>query len=310
MTTAIDEYDFLDREDAVAPESATPKAQADPHDGHLHGFHYGMPFEEYAAVDALNGSKIVNARRSLMYYKHMLDHPHAETRAMALGTITHRMVLEPDTVGEIAVWGAGENQKQRRGKTWDAFQRASADKTIMTISEYEAVVSMATSALMNAPIRRYAYMPGPTEVSMFWRHPRSGRRMKARVDKLIQGQHTICDLKTTRDCRSWRFGAQVHELGYMHKMANYWNGYQILTGIEPEEKLLAIESSQPCEGVVYGVPRDLLLLALEELEHLIFQIEEAEESGVWPAAATEEVELVLPPYAFAGDEETELALEF
>ena len=34
-----------------------------------------MSFEDYAAVDALNGSSIVNMRRSPMYFKYVRDNP-------------------------------------------------------------------------------------------------------------------------------------------------------------------------------------------------------------------------------------------
>ena len=37
------------------------------------GFYLDMSFEEYAAIDALNGSSIVNMRRSPMYYRHAKD---------------------------------------------------------------------------------------------------------------------------------------------------------------------------------------------------------------------------------------------
>lgn len=274
------------------------------------GFYYDLSFEEYAADPALNASKIVNMRRSAMYYKHMLDNPSPETPALALGKITHRMILEPDTVGEIVVWGKEDWQKVRNGKKWEDFQAEHEGKTILTSKDYDAVLSMSGYALDNKPIRHYAYAPGRTEVSMFWVHPGTGKRYKARLDKLIVDGDKRCipDLKTTRDSRPWKFGMQAHSLGYVIKMAHYWNGYRILTGIEPAMKFLAIESKAPHESVVYDIPRDLIVSGLEELDELIWKIAECEKTNTWPPQEQYEVELTLPAFASA-EADTELGLE-
>ena len=75
------------------------------------GFYYQMPFEEYAAVPALNGSSLLHLRRSPMKYKHELDNPTPPSPAMILGTATHRLILEPDRVGDFAVWGLLEGRR-------------------------------------------------------------------------------------------------------------------------------------------------------------------------------------------------------
>ena len=304
LALADDPEAFLDRDEPERPHTQTQQ----PLGNELHGFYHDMPYEEYAAVDALNASRVVPMRRSPMYYHHVLNNPQPETDAMRLGTLAHRMILEPNTVNNIAIWGREEWQKVRNGGKWDAFQRENAGKQILTAGDFDKAVSMSASALENAPIRKYAYLPGPTEVSMFWRHPRSGRPMKARIDKLISETHTIADLKTTRDSRPFRFSTQAHTLGYVVKMAHYWSGYQILTGIAPAIKLLAIESKLPCESVVFNVSRDTLLLGLEELENLIYRIEECEQSGKWPALETDEVELTLPAWACM-ESDTDFAIE-
>jgi hypothetical protein len=274
----------------------------------LNGFYEDMDFESYAAVPALNGSSIVSMRRSPMAYKHNKDNPSPPSAAMQLGTITHRMILEPELVGKIAVWGLLPDEKVRNGRVWNDFKVANADKTILHVNDYITSTSMAKAALENVPIKQYAAAEGTTEVSMFWRHPHTKRRYKARVDKICLDPLTIIDLKTTRDSRPHKFSNQAYSLGYVVKMANYWNGYRILTGKEPAVKLLAIDSKAPHEGVVYNVARDLLLLGLEELDQLVARLDECEAENKWPPAETEECDLDLPPWASA-ESETELDLE-
>lgn len=275
----------------------------------LNGFYHDMDFDSYRAIPALNGSSIIHMRRSPMKYRWELDHPTPPTPEMELGTITHKLILEPEKVGSLAVWGEEQDQKVRRGKVWNDFCAVHRDEIILTKSELEAVMGMQRGALSHVPIRKYADAPGATEVSMFWRHPHTKRRHKARIDKIVEATIPILvDLKTTRDARPFRFGPQAYSLGYVVKMANYWNGYRILTGVEPEVKLLAIEKTPPYESVVYNVPRDLLILGLEELDNLIWTLDDCEKENRWPPAEVEELNLCLPPWANA-ESDTELDLQ-
>lgn len=265
----------------------------------LSGFYYDMDFETYAAVDALNGSSIVNMRRSPMYYRHMLDNPQPATPAMVLGTATHRMVLEPEKVGDIAVWGLNPQEKVRNGNVWETFKADNAGKLIVTKAERDQMVGMAVGARRNVPIVKYANAKGNTEVSMFWRDSVTNRRMKGRADKIIPSTHTIFDLKTCRSCERYKFGSQSFQLGYHIKMAMYWNGYKVITGHEPHLKLGAIESKAPYESAVYRVTSDVLSQGFEDLDILLRKLAACEESGEWPAAEVEECELSMPSYAFS-----------
>lgn len=261
------------------------------------GFVEGMSYADYAKVDALNGSKIVHMRRSAMKYRHELDNPSPPSPAMLLGTAIHRLILEPSLIGEFAIWGLADGQNVRRGKVWEQFQADNEGKFIVTKTECEAMIGTAVGARKNEPIRRYAGAAGPTEVSMFWEHPHTKRRFKARLDKLIPEKHTIFDLKSTRDCHSYKFGSQAFSLGYHIKMAIQWYGYKTLTGHEPDMKLGAIESKAPHESAVYRVTKDILLQGTEELDLLVEKLDECEKTGAWPPEQDEETDLVLPQWA-------------
>lgn len=263
------------------------------------GIFPGVAFEEYVKIDALNGSTLVYMRRSPMYYRHMVDNPQRPTPAMILGTATHRIFLEPERVGDFAVWGLLEEEKIRNGKVWENFKRLNAGAMIITKNERDAMVGMAVGARKNVPIMKYASAKGQTEVSMVWRDKETGRLMKGRVDKIL-ANHTICDLKTTRDCHSRRFGAQSYQLGYHIKMAIYWSGYLTLTGHIPHMKLLAIESKAPFESAVYRVTSDVLLQGAEENAELLETLAECEKTNTWPAAHVEETDLMLPTWVTPG----------
>lgn len=263
----------------------------------LEGFYYDMDFEEYAAVDALNGSSLMHLRRSPMRYRHELDHPTKPSPAMILGTATHRLILEPDRVGDFAVWGTLPEEKVRQGKVWENFKSLNAGAMIVTKAERDAMVGMAVGARRNLPIMKYATAKGKTEVSMFWRDPVSGRRFKGRLDKIMDVGHMIFDLKSTRDCHSRPFSGQSYALGYHIKMALYWDGYRILTGHAPKMHIGAIDSKAPHESATYRITKDVILQGLEELAELLETLRECEKTDTWPPAHQEETDLIIPAWA-------------
>jgi len=272
------------------------------------GFYYEMPFEEYARIDALNGSSIVNMRRSPMYYRFMLDNPLASSPAQALGIATHRLILEPHLTGDFAIWGEVEDQKVRRGKVWEDFRFANRGRMIVTADERDAMVGCMVAAYKNPVAANYLSAEGPTEVSMVWTD--RGRRWKGRIDKLVKSRSVIVDLKTTRDCTPYRFGGQAYHLAYHIKAAIYWNGYRMLTGKEPTVKFVAVESKRPHESAVYHAHPDIISQGLEDLEALLKTLGECEAAGTWPGAQQEEADLTLPTYAYTypADDLSDLAL--
>jgi hypothetical protein len=274
------------------------------------GFYHDMPFTEYAAISAINGSSIVHMRRSPMHYRHMLDNPQAPTPAMVQGSATHRLILEPKLCGDFAVWGEADGQGRRFGKVWDAFKAAHADKMIVTADERDVMVAQAVAVHKNPIARKYLAADGPTEVSMVWTDKATGRRFKGRLDKLVPAKRVIADLKTTRDCTPYRFGGQSYALGYHIKAAMYWLGYRALTGDEPHFKFIAVESKPPYESAVYRAHPDVISQGMEDLDVLLKTLAECEASGTWPAAQQEEADLTLPTYAYteAADDLSDLAL--
>lgn len=259
------------------------------------GFVEGLPFSEYAAVDALNFSQLKPMMRSPLAYKYALDHPQEETPALFLGTLTHRLILEPNLVGEFAVWGELPDQKVRRGKVWDEFLAVFDGKEVITVGERDDMVGMAAAVRKFPSARKYLADSGPTEISMFWEE--NGRRFKGRIDKLIKRTHTMVNLKTARTCQPYKFGAQAFTLGYYMHEALYWSGYKILTGTAPKQKIIAVESKAPHEAAVYRITPDVRTQGLEDLHELLERLAFCEKSNTWPAEMDEESDLTLPTYA-------------
>lgn len=265
----------------------------------LVGIFEGMSWDEYDAVDALSGSALMHMRRSPLTYIWHRDNPQPSTDAMKLGTVIHTAILEPPLLGKIAVWGLTEEQKVRRGKVWDAFAEANKELIILTKVEQRAVADAVDGVWDTPNARKYLAEPGPCEVSMFWIDPYDKRYWKGRIDKLISTKNTatIVDLKKTRCCSPHRFGAQAYQLGYHCKAAIYVSGYQILTGIRPKFKWVALEDKRPNECAVYRAPPDVLTSGGDEVTSLVKRLDACEKADVWPCEVEQEEDLILPAYA-------------
>jgi hypothetical protein len=260
------------------------------------GFHDAVDFEDYSSINAHNGSSIVHMTRSPLHYRWQKDHPEPPTPAKILGTISHRMILEPDRIGDFVVWGEKPDQKVRLGKAWDAFKDEHDGKTIITRKERDAMVQIAVAVRRNPTIAGLL-KDGRSEVSMVWKDTELGHLCKGRVDYL-RADPLIIDLKTARDARPFQFGNQAYKLGYHIKLAMYQQGYFALTGEITRVKIIAVENKPPYDCAIYNVPPEILTQGQDDYVRLMRRIHECEESGNWPGAVEDEMDLSLPSYAF------------
>jgi hypothetical protein len=272
--------------------------------GSLYGFFDDMDYETYRKIPAVNYSSLKHMMRSPLAYRYFMDNPRPSTPAMDLGKHTHRMILEPNQVGDFAVWGELEGQKVRRGKIWDEFQAecAISNKQVITKDERAGMIGMAQAVRKSALAMRYLD-GGRSEISCVWRDKKFNRDCKGRFDKviLIGGKPHIVDLKTTRDSRPMRFGNEAYRLGYHIQLAMYEEGYRIITGETPKMIEVAVENKPPYELVVYEVSDDVLFQGHEDYTRLMKLLGESERTGVWPPSEESITTLSLPSYAYGSD---------
>lgn len=271
-----------------------------------YGFHDRVEFSEYARIPALNYSTLKHMMRSPMSYKWHRDNPQPPTDAMQLGTAAHRVILEPDRVGDFAVWDGG----RRYGKTWDAFVAEHSDRQILTAEQRDNLIGVSVAVRKCAAAKRYL-AAGTSEISLLWRDKAAVRDFKGRIDHLlVESSPLIADLKTTRDCRPFKFGNEAYRLGYHMQAAMYADGYYYLTGKLPRVVIIAVENKPPYETAVYRVSDEILHQGHEDYMRLVAQLEECERSDNWPPALETETDLSLPTYAYgSGDDDlTDLQL--
>jgi hypothetical protein len=261
-----------------------------------------MPREEYDRLGFLNFSRLKYLERSPMAFRYHWDNPCPPTKPMVLGNHAHRGILEPH-LNDFAVWpGPGI----RRGKLYDSWCSENAGRTLLNEDEMLQVVGM-TKAVHDNPAARKYLRYAKTEVSIVWRDPTLRRDFKARIDGIvdIEDEPVLVSLKTTTDCREFKFGAQYFKMCYHAQDAIYQAGYFYLTGTLPRMVTIAVESKPPHETAVYTIPNDVLRQGQQDTYRWIERLTECEKKNTWPAAVEGEQELQLPSYVYPGDFEFE-----
>lgn len=271
----------------------------------LNGFHSAIPYEQYAKWPEMNYSRLKHMLRSPMAYRYAVDNPKPPTGPMLLGTACHRAILEPERTGDFAVWTGG----RRQGKEWEQFKLDHIGQQLLSVEDRDFVAGMCAAVHKNPTARRYL-KTGESELCALWTDPAAKRNFKARLDRFSLEDNLLIDVKTTRDCRPFRFGADAFRLGYHIQFSLYSDGIYYLTGKLPKVVVVAVENKPPFETVVYLVPDDVLQQGKEDCSRLLARLAECERTNTWPPEIEGEAFLSLPTYAYQpeGDDLTDLEL--
>lgn len=266
--------------------------------------------ETYDSLDRINWSRLKHLARSPAHYKHVLSAPGEDTDARKLGRAVHMAVLEPERFRDCYIlWDGGT----RRGKTWEAFAEAHADKEILTEAEWGKCLAVSSAVRADAVAAKYL-TNGDSEVTVLWDHeipdvgglPSRLMRCKGRLDFVPAA--AIVDMKVTRDGSPEGFAREVGRYRHHAQAAYYTDGYEAATGRRLPYVIVSVESTPPHVVTVYRVPEPILELGRKEYRGLLEQLAFCRAENRWPAYAEDELELQLPRWEM-GESVDELGLE-
>lgn len=252
-----------------------------------------LTFEAYAALPELSASKLKAARTSMRLFHLRMREPLQDNDTLRRGRAIHTAVLEPEKfASQYVTWGG----KVRRGKVWDQFQADNDGRTILTVAQYDTANRVA-DAVNKHPIagQIFAETPRGVELSLRWEHVRTGRKFKARIDWLAS---TLVDLKSCADPSPHKFAANSARLGYHMQLAIYLDGLTACGFGEPPAQIVAAQSVEPYDVVVYNVPPSVLAAGHQELEQILDRLAQCEADQHWPGIADDQaLDLYLPAWA-------------
>ena len=279
---------------------------------------YNLPFAEY--LEAPGASKHRLADLVDKSPRAMRESQRAPSAAMELGSLVHRLVLEPD---KPVAWRPEEaNRASNAGKeAWVDWllslgldeppisERATAPgkfldariNGLMAQLEQRDVLVATQDAMDKAQRMRDAvlraeilvadelytgaelFSEGDAEVSLFHQDPETGVLCKGRVDYLPKQRGILIDLKTAQDCSYSAFARDAARYGYHLQDALYGRlaSWALNGPIRP--MLFVVVSSEPPHDVAfYELDGVARLAGWQKIRHALEIWRRCERTGKWP----------------------------
>lgn len=269
-------------------------------DNRLMGVIYGLPFDEYLAVDAFSSSAMRDFARSPWHYKNRV--PLTPTKPMLSGTLAHCATLEPNALAgrylicpdnaprrpTAAQWGAKNPSETSQAAMawWRDFEAQAKNREIISADTY-GITQAQVAALKADPYISEILRNGEPEVSVFWIDKKTGVYCKARPD-MVQwlggGRVRMLELKTTADESPDGFSRVLTNMGYHRARSHYISGYEHASGYKVEEYVFAVvTSAPPVLAVPYLLDDEDAQQGEDECAELLDRFAWCTKENEWPA---------------------------
>lgn len=166
------------------------------------------------------------------------------TAAMMLGSLIHKIILEPDTFDhDYAVF-----EGTRRGKVWESFKAEHSEKELVTLKEYDIANYVVNETKSNDIFMDLLMRTSETEKEIRWTC--KGIEFKGFVDMI--GDTFIADIKTTTDAGD-KFQRDLLYNDYKMQAAMYLEAFP-----GKDFYIIAVEKSGAFNVQVYKFSQNLL----------------------------------------------------
>lgn len=268
------------------------------------GFHYGVPYEDYARWPAINFSRLKSIRKTASKCRYDIDHPKSATPAMVLGSSLHVATLEPALFEKQFFIRPECDRRTKEGKEIyaKALQEAAGRMMLDDGDDITIVRNMAAAIHASKAAKPFLQAEGQNEVSALWQDRETGLWCKARLDRFIPlfnllGIPVIVEIKTTRDADEWSFGKDCHTMGYAAQAGCYRTAVKSITGKDAAHVFIAVENTPPHDLRVHMLDDQSLQTGLLQYREMLSRYAECEKSGNWPGYEDKVNILSLPKYA-------------
>lgn len=277
------------------------------------GLYYGMPFDEYHAVDAVSASGLRVFARSPWHYRNRK--PITPTLPMLRGTLAHCALLEPDAMAQryvvtpddaprrptAAQWNAAKSSpaSEAAKEWWREWEHKASGREIISAEDW-SLCQAQLQAIQSVPELRALLATGDGEVSIFWADPDTRLYCKARLDWLqIDGKTArILELKSTADESPSGFGRTAARMKYELQRAHYIDAVKYGARLKVESfTFAAVTSAAPVLAVPYDLTDEMKSQADDERAEHLQRLAWCQQSNAWPAYGDGVQLLDYPAYA-------------
>lgn len=240
-----------------------------------------IPSEQYHASEAISRSDLdyIQPPYTPAHFRAWKDGliERKETEAMTIGSITHRCLLEPETVaGAFAVRPEGLDMRTKAGKDWQAEQ---GEKPVLSSNIASNIKGM-VGAIHRHPEAKRLFVTAKTEQSIFIDH--DGLSLKCRVDVLPEHGNIIADVKTCESADPDEFSKSIANYHY-YRQAYFYLKLCKIAGMEKTNFVfIAVEKTPPYEVALYVLEEDAMDAGRMTIERDLATVRSCFENNKWP----------------------------
>lgn len=244
--------------------------------------------EYHSDIWAVSSSMLKEfAADSLMFHKryNLKTVPRKEpTPAMAMGTLVHAMLLEPDTVHDVGVvipddfiTESGARSSSKAAKAWQQEQELAGLLTFKA-EEWGAAMNAAQAAKTALLTEGIDFDGCQCEQSIYWQD--GGLDFRCRLD-IVPKRRLIVDLKVMASCHPTFVDRQVANLKHWLQQAHYIAGYRAHFGVEPIFAFLSVEPKEPHNATVTMLDSNYKTAAEYNWRATLNRLQACRETGDW-----------------------------
>jgi len=239
----------------------------------------------------LSSTNVRTHKKNRKQFKYSLTHELVkQTKAMADGTAVHAFFLERDKFNsDFVIKPADMRLNTKAGKEWAQEHQSK----IIIDSELGNNLYEMEKSFMDSPARLIYDKQGQSELSYFW-DDLGLVKGKCRPDWISNDGNIVVDIKTTTDASPYGFQKSIANWGYHLQLGWYLRGLQKLGLPAKEFIFIAIEKTPPFSVGVYRANKDMITYANDEINNLVYDIDESLKSDDFPDYTPEILDLGLP----------------
>lgn len=216
---------------------------------------------------------------------------HEQTPAMLLGSVCHKLCLEPTTFNEEFITKIDVDRRTKEGKkAYADFLIEAGELTVIDKATHEQGLAMARAFWSNEAVTKLL-REGSPEKPIFW--TRNGLECKAKPDYYRKG--LVIDYKTSDSASPKDFQRSLINYGYYRQAPWYLESVKQLYNETPKGFVFLVqEKKPPYEVAIYSLDPSAIERGWEECQIAADGVQERLASGNWEGYPREVQNIEIP----------------
>lgn len=245
--------------------------------------------EQYHSdVSRLSNSMLSMLKRSpKLFFRYYIEKSLAlpePSDSMAMGSMVHTIVLEPETLDDRYRVKPDCDRRTKEGKAmYELFLANLPDRCeVISPDDFAKATDCATALLAHAELREVLDATRPTAlIEERIDFAVDGIDMRSRLDFVSLAANVIIDIKTTKDASPEEFSKSIANYGYHRQAALYREAVLQKFGAPCRFLLAVVCTEQPFEVALYEPSNEMIAAGMREVWSLLDEFKSRAESGDW-----------------------------